>query len=181
MTSASAASSTRDPGRTFPAGPIAGGPIWAAVAPVVETHDGWGIRALFVDPDPGPAPTTRAAYIERWFEASTVVVGQSMAVVDRGEGPIVALGFTTPDGRDPLDAWIWELVGDDHLERIDAHPIDADVPGGRSLFVRPADVGPGIGPWVAGVYRIDVVTADGIHRIAVRVLDGLAPIPERTD
>lgn len=169
-------------------------PLWADVRSVVERHPEWGIRTIVLGATPDPPdpaappsgpPTPDGAfvaqrYVERWFPADLAGGDDATAIVEEGEGSIVALGVTFPLNETPLDVRIWLDHEGGELEWMDAHPVN-DVPGrGANLYLRRGVAGAAIRAWGPGRYRMDVLVGDDIRRIEVliRDRDGRLPDPD---
>ena len=156
-------------------------PTWADLAPIVTTHDAWGVRAILVS-RPGvigsPQPSR---YLERWSPTTTDADGGATAGIARDDRSIVALGVTVPRDEMPVDARIWRVHRNDQLEWIDAHRIDSGNADGALLFVRPGVGGSPFEAWGAGHYRIDVLTHGGVRRIAVEVPGPFTSVPPLDD
>ena len=155
--------------------PSASPPGWPDVASAVTTHDAWGVRAITVDQRLYRL-AAGSPYHELWSPA-TESAGVDTATVGRSGDPVSMLGFTSPRGEKPRDVRIWRLHLQDSLEWIDAAPISTQPAEASLLFVRPRTDRGALAPWDPGRYRVDLVLADGIHRMSVLVpdTDGVVP------
>ncbi len=143
---------------------------WSDVAGIVRPRDEWGIRTILRTP--GRTSTgTRTSYDERWIPVSTEASADVDAVAQPGDRSIVALGITTPPGASPLDVRIWRRTTRGTLRWLDARAIGRLPAQGGLLFAPPPNDS-GSPAWVAGEYRIDVLTGDGaIQRFRLDIPD----------
>jgi hypothetical protein len=143
-------------------------PIWADLAPFVTSHDAWGVRAVLLD-TAGPAGSLGGPrYLDEWAPMTIDGVGDAGAYITPTEDSIVALGATAPLADLPEDIRIWRVHANAQLEWMNARLI-AGAANGSFLFVRPGVGDASFEPWDSGQYRIDVLAAGGIQRIAVSI------------
>ena len=120
-------------------------------------------------------------YRELWTATSKDPSGADSAVVTRRGADVAALGVTVPDGVQPQAVRFWRLHKSNEFEWINAARIDDQAQARAPLLVRiPLLDGVSTVAWEAGQYRVDVLTADGIHRISVVIEQqfGDAPGPD---
>ena len=166
-------------------------PTWSDILPVVSRRTEWGIRTIVIRTTTSSAPASSAApssaapsaaasqgYAERWVVADFNGRDQGDAVVDGGEGAIVALGVTFPQDETPLAVRIWLDHAGGELEWIDARPIDQVPARGAYLFLRRSVPGGPVRSWGPGRYRVDVLVGGGIRRIDVEIPDGSGNVPD---
>ncbi len=165
--------SNREPDASPPSVEV-GPPAWADVAPVVSRRASWGIRAIVLGSASEASAGEPARYVERW--AADPVEGS--AVVDAGDGAVVALGVTFPPAETPLAVRIWLDHGDRQLEWIDARPIDEVPARGAYLFLRSSSAWASLLPWEPGRYRVDVLVGQEIRRIGVEIPDRTGVLPD---
>ena len=156
--------------------PAASPPTMADLAGIVTAHDAWGVRVLLHDRPTLYGAPAAPRYLDRWSPASdaTRLLTAAVASDDRS---IDVLGVTAPRSVTPQAVRIWRVHRDDQLEWIDALPVDPGSPDGSLLFVRPGGGDIPVVAWDAGRYRIDVLVADGVHRIEVDVPGRFARVP----
>ena len=154
-------------------------PAWADIGPVVRPHESLGVRAIVAD-RAVVGGTTTTMYGERWT-AATTTDGAATASVASDDHAIVALGPTFPGDAMAEDVRIWRVHGGGVLEWVDARPIEPEDPAGSFLFWRPGPGRASYGSWPAGSYRIDVLAAGGIHRIAVEIPGRFGRVPPLDD
>ena len=150
-------------------------PGWPDVASAVTPHDAWGVRAITVDQRLYRL-AAGSPYHELWSPA-TPSAGEDTATVGRSADPVSMLGFTSPRAEKPRDVRIWRVHLQDSLEWIDAAPIGTQPAEASLLFVRPGTDRGALAPWDPGRYRVDLVVADGIHRMSVLVPDTHGVVP----
>ena len=150
-------------------------PGWPDVASAVTPHDAWGVRAITVDQRLYRL-AAGSPYHELWSPA-TPSAGEETATVGRSADPVSMLGFTSPRAEKPRDVRIWRVHLQDSLEWIDAAPIGTQPAEASLLFVRPRTDRGALAPWDPGRYRVDLVVADGIHRMSVLVPDTHGVVP----
>ncbi len=156
--------------------PIASGVTWDAVAPVVRPHDGWGIRAIVIEPLPR-APTASLGYEERWFALEADAGATPTVHVDPTDRSVVALGISFPAATAPLDVRIWR-VRTGGYEWIDARSLDPAPSRGAFLYVRPGTGDGAVRPWLAGTYRVDVLVSGAVLRALVTIPDRFGNVPD---
>ena len=158
------------------AGPLQ--PAWAEIAPEVTPHDLLGVRTIVAEPGATGRPEG-TTFGEGWAPAAEVG-GVDRVRVANEDRAIVAMGPTFPTDAGAADARIWRVHAGGVLEWVDARPIEPEDPAGSFLFVRTGRGGAPYTWWPAGTYRIDVLGADGIHRIDVDIPGrfGLVPAPD---
>jgi hypothetical protein len=174
-------------------------PGWAALAAATEPRDAWGVRVLTDVPAGGrsaplgsgsvPLPDGKAL-AEQWFPARAPFSGPPgrlerraglarLLIVPPGEAPIRLLALTSPADAAPLDIRLWRLsLGG--LERLDAARPAGDTGLGDWYLLPPTVDGRVLPAWPAGWYRIDVLTADGVSRVGLRVDEGPATLDRWT-
>jgi hypothetical protein len=167
--------------RTVPT-PVSTGvpaPTWDEVAPVIEKHDAWGVRAILVARRPNVGTPATPRFLERWSRTTPNSSTVEIARVARDDQAIVALGITFPSDIEPLDMRIWRLHTNDETEWIDARPLHPADRDGSFTFVR-SDPAGGSLSWPAGHYRVDLLAADQLYSIAVQVPGrfGFVPAPD---
>jgi hypothetical protein len=112
------------------------------------------------------------------FSSSILIDAWAFAAVSNCR-PIAALGVTVPANVDARSVRVWREHAGDELEWVDATRIDDEGTIGTPLLARqPLGEGATIAAWDAGRYRIDVLTADGIHRIAVLIPNRFGNVPD---
>ena len=156
-------------------GAVGESPGWPDVASAITTHDAWGVRAITVDQRLYRL-AAGSPYHELWSPA-TPSAGEDTATVGRSADPVSMLGFTSPRAEKPRDVRIWRVHLQDSLEWIDAAPIASQPAEASLLFVRPRTDRAALAPWDPGRYRVDLVVADGIHRLSVLVPDTHGVVP----
>jgi hypothetical protein len=153
-------------------------PTWSDMAPAVSNHAQWGVAALVVGLPPASAAPPASGFLELWSASVVGKGGSESAYVARDQQSIVALGATMPPGAAAEDARIWRVHDDDRLEWIDAHPLAGRGVDDPLLLVQPASGGLGYTSWTGGHYRVDVLTAAGIHRISIDVPGRFGNVPD---
>lgn len=161
--------------------PEASSPTWADLAPVVNAHATWGVRAIVLGRSNASRMPATPHYVEHWAPTSTDPDGVASAVIAHDDGFLVALGVTVPLAEVPRGARIWRVHRDAQLEWIDARRIDTGGTVGSMMFLLPGIDGSPVAAWAAGQYRIDVLVNDVIRRIAVQVLDRSGSVPQPSD
>ena len=152
-------------------------PTWADLAPALSDHPAWGVAAVVLgSPTDVEAPSPNA-YVELWSRSVLDDAGVENAYVARDQESIVALGVTVPRGEVPQDVRIWRVHDDGGLEWIDADPVVGRGVDGTVLLVQPGDDGAAFASWAGGHYRIDVLVAGGIHRIALQIPGRFGNVP----
>jgi hypothetical protein len=166
------------PSVATPAPEWASVPSWAAVASAIAPHDAWGVRAITVDQRLHRL-AAESSYHEHW-SAADASIGAETATLGRLADPVTMLGVTSPREEAPRDVRIWRIHQFDQLEWIDAFPIAPEPSDASLLFIRPGRNGDTLTPWQPGQYRVEVLVADGIHRLWVLVPDasGVVPPPD---
>ena len=152
-------------------------PTWPDLAPTVVGREAWGVAAVVLGPPAASDAPPATSYLELWSAAVADGSGTDSAFVGGDDQSIVALGVTVPSGEIAEDARIWRLHDDDRLEWIDAAPVDGRDVTGTLLLVRPGNGGAALTSWPGGHYRIDVLAADGIHRIALQIPGRFGNVP----
>lgn len=183
---ASSPSSSPTPGLRAPTAPtlVSTGipaPTWAEMSPIIEPHDRWGVRAILVARRPNVGTPANPRFQERWSRTTPDLNGVDTAYIPRDDQSVVALGVTFPDDVEGLDARIWRLHANDELEWIDARPFDPASRAGSFTFARSGPDGEGTQTWSAGHYRIDILAADGLYRIAVQIPGRFGSVPAPDD
>jgi hypothetical protein len=156
-------------------------PTWAEVGPVIRAHDEWGVRAILVARRPNVGTPANPRFQERWGRSQPDLAGVDTAYIARDDQSIVALGITFPPGVAPQDARIWRLHTNDEYEWIPAVPLEPADPAGSFTFARSGPDGQGTQAWAAGNYRIDVLTADMVYRMALQVPGRFGSVPAPDD
>ena len=141
---------------------------WAEVAPVIKTHDQWGVRAILVARRPSVGSPASPRFLERWTTTTPNSPTMEIAHVARDDQSIVGLGVTFPSKIEPLDMRIWRLHTNEQAEWIDARPLQPADRDGSFTFIRSDRTG-GTGSWEAGQYRVDLLAADRLYSIAVQI------------
>ena len=140
-------------------------PVPTMLTSVLTTHVDWGAVVLLGQSTLGRGST----FVERWTKASPAVSGLSSATLDSSGGSIAGIGFTTPLDRMPLESMIWQIQPDGEIDAIENRPVSGGA-GTAFVFLRQTDAASGIAWWAPGRYRIEVVTTEGIRRIAIDVV-----------
>lgn len=174
-------------------------PGWATLAAAVAPRDAWGVRVLTDAPTPVRSGTTAVpgagrtvpvgagvvplgdggALVERWFPARKPYQGLPgrlerragltwHLIVPPSEEPVRLVALTSPTDVAPLDVRLWR-ISIQGLERLDAARPAGDAGLGDWYFLPPTVDGRALPAWPAGWYRMEVLTADGISRIGLRV------------
>ena len=151
-------------------------PTWDEVAPVIEKHDAWGVRAILVARRPNVGTPASPRFLERWSRTTPNSSTVEIARVARDDQPIVALGITVPSGIEPVDVRIWRLHTNDETEWIYARPLQPADRDGSLTFIR-FDPAGGSLSWAAGHYRVDLLAADQLYSIAVQVPGRFGSVP----
>ena len=152
-------------------------PSWADVASAITPHDAWGVRAITVDARQLLYRLAAgSSYHEHW-SAAAASTGAETATVGRTADPVSMLGVTSPREEAPRDVRIWRIHQFDQLEWIDAFPIAPEPSDASLLFIRPGRNGDALTPWQPGQYRVEVLVADGIHRLWILVPDPFGVVP----
>jgi hypothetical protein len=154
-------------------------PTWAEVAPIIETHDAWGVRAILLARRPSLGIPASPRFVERWTRTTPNSSTVEIARVARDDQVVVALGVTVPSGIEPLDMRVWKLGANDVTRWIDGHSLDRTDRDGSFTFIR-SDPAGGALSWPAGHYRVDLLAADGSYSIAVQIPGrfGIVPAPD---
>ncbi|HEV8402541.1 MAG TPA: hypothetical protein VGQ31_05860 [Candidatus Limnocylindrales bacterium] len=152
-------------------------PTWSDMAPALVDHAAWGIAAMVAGPPPASDAPPATGFVELWSPAVSESGGGDRAFLARDQQSIVALGVTVPAGAGAADARIWRIHDDDRLEWIDAHLVGGRGPAGTLLLIQPPSAGLAYTSWNGGHYRIDVLTDDGIHRIALDIAGRFGNVP----
>ncbi len=149
-------------------------PTDVEVVDAARVHPDWGVRAVIA---PGAAdgaqPPTSPVLADQWQaigtppDAPAVEVG-TYAVGPASDDEVLALGVTTPADALALDVRIWAIADDGTLRRESPRPIAGPETGSLLWRPDPRDV-TRVGGWPGGKYRIDVLLAKGIVRVAVDV------------
>ena len=155
-------------------------PTWDEVAPVIEKHDAWGVRAILVARRPNVGTPASPRFLERWSRTTPNSSTVEIARVARDDQAIVALGITVPSDIEPLAMRIWRLHANDETEWVAARPLDLADRDGSYTFLRsdPAGASPS---WPAGHYRVDLLAADQLYSIAVQVPGRFGSVPAPDD
>jgi hypothetical protein len=156
--------------------PLGSGVTWDAVALVVRPHDGWGIRAIVLEPLPR-APAASLGYEERWFPLEADAGATTTVHVDPTDRSVVGLGISFPASTAPLDVRIWR-VRTGGFEWVDARLLDPRPSRGGFLYVRPGTSDGTVRPWPAGTYRVDVLVSGFIRRALVTIPDRFGNVPD---
>ena len=153
-------------------------PSWTDIAPVVDVHRHWGVEAVLLLPATIASQGRPSPYISYWSAAAPGPDGPQSAYIARDDQSIVALGVTFPPDDVPVDARIWLVHAGDELEWMDARMIAGGTPEGAMLFERPEPPGAAPNSWPGGHYRIDVLVAGRVRRIAVQIPGRLGSVSE---
>jgi hypothetical protein len=153
---------------------------WAEVAPVIKTHDQWGVRAILVARRPSVGSPASPRFLERWTTTTPNSSTIEIAQVARDDQSVVGLGVTFPSKIEPLDMRIWRLHTNDRAEWIDARPLQPADRDGSFTFVRSDPTG-GARSWEAGHYRVDLLAADQLYSIAVQIPGRFGSVPTPDD
>ena len=153
---------------------------WAEVAPVIKTHDSWGVRAILVARRPSVGSPASPRFLERWTSTSPDSSTNEIAQVASDDQSVIGLGVTFPSKVEPLDMRIWRLHANDQAEWIDARPLQPADRDGSFTFLRPDPTG-SARTWEAGTYRVDLLTADGLYSIAVGIPGRFGSVPAPDD
>jgi hypothetical protein len=156
--------------------PLASGVTSDAVALVVRPHDGWGIRAIVLEPLPR-ASAASLGYEDRWFPLAAPAGVTPTVHVDPTDRSVVALGISFPASTTPLDVRIWRVRTGGH-EWVDARLLDPRPSRGGFLYVRPGTGDGTVQPWSAGTYRVDVLVSGSILRAVVTIPDRFGNVPD---
>ncbi|MFL5674054.1 MAG: hypothetical protein ACJ779_03540, partial [Chloroflexota bacterium] len=155
---------------------------WLDVAGAVSDHDSWGITAVLMvrrGSNGLPVSPPVARYLERWTPTTKDASGPDLAYVDRDDRPIAALGVTVPPKVNARSVRVWREHAGGTFEWIDAARIDNLADGRTPLLIRmPLIDGVQGVSWEAGRYRVDVLTGDGIHQIALMIPNRFGNVPE---
>jgi len=116
-------------------------------------------------------------YSERWVAADLNGLDHGNAVLNGGDGAIVALGVTFPLNETPLAVRIWLDRAGGEIEWMDAQPIDTVPARGAYLFLRPSVAGAAVRSWGPGRYRVEVLLGKRIRRITVEIPDRTGVVP----
>jgi hypothetical protein len=156
--------------------PLTSGVTWDAMAPVVRPHDGWGIRAVVLEPLPrGPAASL--GYEDRWFPLAVDAGTTPTVHVDPTDRSVVALGISFPASTTPLDVRIWR-VRTGGYEWVDARLLDPRPSRSGFLYVRRGTGDEAVRSWPAGTYRVDVLVSGSIRRALVTIPDRFGNVPD---
>ena len=144
-------------------------PSWTDIAPILDVHRAWGVEAVLLLPATTASQGRPSRLVSYWSPAAPGPDGPQSAYISRDDQSIVALGVTYPADEVPVDARIWLVHAGNELEWMDARMVLGGAPDGAMLFERPG--GPGAAPssWPGGHYRIDVLVAGRVRRIAVQI------------
>ena len=153
---------------------------WAEVAPVIKTHDQWGVRAILVARRPSVGSPASPRFLERWTTTTPNSSTIEIAQVARDDQSVVGLGVTFPSKIEPLDMRIWRLHTNDQAEWIDARPLQPADRDGSFTFVRSDPTG-SARSWEAGHYRVDLLAADQLYSIAVQIPGRFGSVPSPDD
>jgi len=153
---------------------------WAEVAPVIKSHDHWGVRAILVARRPSVGAPALPRFLERWTTTTPNSSTLEIARVEHDDQSIVGLGVTFPSKTEPLDMRIWRLHTDDQAEWIDARPLQPADRDGSFTFVRSDPTGTARS-WEAGHYRVDLLAADRLYSIAVEIPGRFGSVPTPDD
>ena len=153
---------------------------WAEVAPVMKTHDQWGVRAILVARRPSVGSAASPRFLERWMKTTPDSSTNEVAQVARDDQAIVGLGVTFPSKLVPLDMRIWRLHNDDQAEWIDARPLQPADREGSFTLIR-SDPNGSSRSWEAGHYRVDLLAADRLYSIAVQIPGRFGSVPTPDD
>jgi len=153
---------------------------WAEVAPVMKTHDKWGVRAILVARRPSLGSPASPRFVERWTTTTPNSSTIEAAQVARDDQSVVGLGVTFPPKVEPLDMRIWRLHANDQAEWIDARPLQPADRDGSFTFLRSDPTGSDRS-WEAGHYRVDVLAADQLYSIAVEIPGRFGSVPAPDD
>jgi hypothetical protein len=152
-------------------------PTWPELTAVIKPHDRLGVRAIVVARRQSVGSPASPRFQERWARATKDIDGMDAAFVAHDEQAIVALGLTAPLDAAPLDVRIWRLHADDEVEWIDIRPLDANDRVGALTFTHAGAAASTTPAWAPGHYRLDVLAADGIHRLAVDIPGRFGSVP----
>ena len=163
-------------------------PTWSDVLPVISRRTEWGIRTIVIGAASAPSSATPSVatpssvgskrYSERWVAAGLNGLDHGSAVMNGGDGAIVALGVTFPQSETPLAVRIWLDHAGGEIEWMDAQPIDTVPARGAYLFLRRSVAGAAVRSWGPGRYRVDVLLGGGIRRITVEIPDRSGVVPD---
>jgi len=149
---------------------------WAEVAPIIKTHDQWGVRAILVARRPSVGSPALPRFLERWTTMTPASSILGTAEVARDDQSVVGLGVTFPSEIEPLDMRIWRLHTNDQAEWIDARPLQPADRDGSFTFAR-SDPSGSARSWEAGHYRVDLLAADQLYSIAVQIPGRFGSVP----
>jgi hypothetical protein len=149
---------------------------WGEVASAITSHDSWGVRVVTVD-QRGFNPASGPSSFHELWSAATTIDGVATAVVGTYADPLSLLGITVPRATAARAVRIWRVHRDDQLEWVDAVPLAAQPSDASTLFIRPGVDGAPLTPWQPGRYRVDILSADGIHHLSVLVPDPFGIVP----
>jgi hypothetical protein len=152
-------------------------PTWSDLAPALTDHATWGVAAVVLGPRAEAVAPSASGYLELWSPAVVDDAGVEDAYVARAQESIVALGVTVPRSVVPEDVRIWRIHDDGGLEWIDADPVVGRAVDGTVLTIQPGSGGAAFTSWTGGHYRIDVLLATGIHRIALQIPGRFGNVP----
>lgn len=156
-------------------------PSDAALAAVARAHPDWGIRAVVAPGVDGARQLLSApAIVDHWQpidappDGDGVQVG-SFAVASSAGDEVLALGVTTPANTLALDLRFWRILPDATLRRVIPRPIRGPETGAM-LWLPDPRASTAAGGWPGGRYRIDVLLATRIVRVAVDVPEADAAV-----
>jgi len=159
-------------------GPSAGllAPRWGDVADVVGDHGIPGVLAVVGQVNrftiEGGAPVN---YGSQW---TSLEPGADDPVnILPGDETVFAMGLTFLAGEAPEDVRVWHVRRDGGFDWIDTGEIEPPSPDDPRLFVQRAPVSTEIEPWRPGNYRIDILRAGRIERLAVGLADPSGAVP----
>jgi hypothetical protein len=161
-----------------PTPPASAPPRWTDIAPALDIHRDWGVEAVLLLPATTASQGQPARYISYWSPAAPGPDGPQSAYISRDDQSIVALGITYPADQVPVDARIWLVHTGDELEWMDARIVVGGSPDGALLFERTGAPGGEPGSWPGGHYRIDVLVAGKVRRIAVQIPGRLGSVAQ---
>ena len=165
-----------DGGVAVPA-PIA----WTRVAPVVQPHGDWGVRAIVYgqaaaeDPS-SAAPRGTTVLVERWRKTVPGPDGSRRVLLQTADQGVLLLGITHPHDDLPLDVRIWARTVDG-WRWLDAEPVGTAPAAGAFLFGPPREGDRTLPTWPTGSYLVEVLTGTGIRHIRVSLPDRFEVVP----
>jgi hypothetical protein len=153
-------------------------PSWTDIAPVLDIHREWGVEAVLLLPTTTASQARPSRFVSYWSPAAPGPDGPQSAYISRDDQSIVALGVTYPADQVPVDARIWLVHAGDELEWMDVRMVVGGAPDGAMLFER---TGAPVGQpssWPGGHYRVDVLVAGKVRRIAVQIPGRLGSVAQ---